>query len=270
MRFKMFVSFLAMVAFTSIAFQNCGGLQSASQEGSQTVRAHAAARPDLADFDGGIDHQRACSLAGKAVPSGSSIVAYKTQTVPDGQSCQKETRTCNDGKLSGSYEFPSCAPVPIVSGGCTPGAVYSFARVTAVEGSLYGVFYGSGMISDNMFGLYQTLLIDSVAKDGSFVARASYLRAWVENGYRATGSCKDGKIEFTVKYKNHSGVAKTLSATGRYGIVGIKYRWLLGGKPVSKNIFDGNGMILDKVVFGPDSKPLEPFSSLGLSDVIGY
>ncbi|WP_409477861.1 hypothetical protein [Pseudobdellovibrio sp. HCB154] len=52
---------------------------------------------------------KSCTFNGKTVAHGSSVQAYKSSSVGYGQSCQGETRTCNDGILSGSYTSSSCA-----------------------------------------------------------------------------------------------------------------------------------------------------------------
>lgn len=51
---------------------------------------------------------KSCTFNGKTVAHGSSVQAYKSSSVGYGQSCQAETRTCNDGVLSGSNTAASC------------------------------------------------------------------------------------------------------------------------------------------------------------------
>ncbi len=43
---------------------------------------------------------------------GDSVTAYLTTTVPYGSSCSSQTRTCNDGTLSGTYTNDSCIVQP--------------------------------------------------------------------------------------------------------------------------------------------------------------
>lgn len=50
-----------------------------------------------------------CLFNGVTVPSGASINAYAKSTATDALGCAPETRTCNDGALSGSYLFATCA-----------------------------------------------------------------------------------------------------------------------------------------------------------------
>lgn len=49
-----------------------------------------------------------CLFNGQTIPSGGSIEAYQNSSVPSGQNCQREVRSCNKGTLSGSYQFASC------------------------------------------------------------------------------------------------------------------------------------------------------------------
>ena len=53
------------------------------------------------------------------IADGTTVTRYQAATVPYGHTCASETRTCNDGALSGSYTFESCtvesAPAQIVT-----------------------------------------------------------------------------------------------------------------------------------------------------------
>jgi len=56
-----------------------------------------------------------CSLPwGGALAATQSVLAYESSSVGCGQSCVSQTRTCNNGVLSGSYQAQSCSPQ-----GCT-------------------------------------------------------------------------------------------------------------------------------------------------------
>ena len=50
-----------------------------------------------------------CLFNGVSLASGKSVNAYKSTTVPFGQTCEVQVRACSDGKLSGDYTFGSCA-----------------------------------------------------------------------------------------------------------------------------------------------------------------
>lgn len=47
---------------------------------------------------------------GGTIAHGSSVTAYAAASVPCGGSCSSQSRSCNDGVLSGSYTKASCAP----------------------------------------------------------------------------------------------------------------------------------------------------------------
>src|SRR5690606_37208478 len=51
-----------------------------------------------------------CSLPwGGTIAHGQNVVAYQASQVACGQSCTKQTRTCSDGNLSGSYTKKNCS-----------------------------------------------------------------------------------------------------------------------------------------------------------------
>lgn len=50
-----------------------------------------------------------CTLNGQTIPSGQSVVVYQSSSVPYGQTCASQTRTCTNGVLSGSYTSASCS-----------------------------------------------------------------------------------------------------------------------------------------------------------------
>ncbi|OGG62798.1 hypothetical protein A3C21_00820 [Candidatus Kaiserbacteria bacterium RIFCSPHIGHO2_02_FULL_59_21] len=52
---------------------------------------------------------RSCTFNGQTITHGNSVTAYQASTVPYGSSCSSQTRTCNDGTLSGSYQYSSCS-----------------------------------------------------------------------------------------------------------------------------------------------------------------
>lgn len=54
-----------------------------------------------------------CSLPwGGSINSGNSTTAYQAATVPNGQSCVSQARTCTNGVLSGSYTNQACSVLP--------------------------------------------------------------------------------------------------------------------------------------------------------------
>ena len=50
-----------------------------------------------------------CQFNNILLSSGKSVIAYQIAMVPSGQSCLSQTRTCNNGVLSGSFGTSSCS-----------------------------------------------------------------------------------------------------------------------------------------------------------------
>lgn len=55
-----------------------------------------------------IPTYQSCTFNNQTVPNGNSISAYQSSSVPYGQTCQRETRTCRDGVFSGTYTSTAC------------------------------------------------------------------------------------------------------------------------------------------------------------------
>lgn len=55
-----------------------------------------------------VQNPSSCLFDGLTIPSSGSVVAYLTSSVPAGQACQMQSRSCVNGVLSGSYSFSSC------------------------------------------------------------------------------------------------------------------------------------------------------------------
>ncbi len=53
-----------------------------------------------------------CEFDGKPLASGKSVVAYETSSVAVGLTCNQELRTCDNGKLSGTYTYSACQATP--------------------------------------------------------------------------------------------------------------------------------------------------------------
>ena len=60
-----------------------------------------------------------CTFNGQTVAHGASVTAYQASSVPAGNQCISEQRTCNNGTLTGSYINSSCT----VAGGGTASGV---------------------------------------------------------------------------------------------------------------------------------------------------
>lgn len=59
-----------------------------------------------------------CTFDRKSIASGDSVTAYSSATVAFGETCVGQTRTCDNGVLSGSNQFSSCsvAAAPVIDG----------------------------------------------------------------------------------------------------------------------------------------------------------
>lgn len=62
---------------------------------------------------------QSCTFNNQTVSHGASVAGYQSSSVPFGQTCTSQQRTCNNGALSGQYANPSCgvAPPPSISSG---------------------------------------------------------------------------------------------------------------------------------------------------------
>lgn len=59
-----------------------------------------------------VTYYNPCSISwNESILHGESIVAYRNQTYPCGETCENETRTCNDGTLSGTFTNETCNAV---------------------------------------------------------------------------------------------------------------------------------------------------------------
>src|SRR3989338_4889438 len=66
---------------------------------------------------------QSCTFNGQTIASGSSVTAYQASSVAAGQTCTSQTRTCQNGSLSGSYTNTSCT---VQSGSNVPTTVNAF------------------------------------------------------------------------------------------------------------------------------------------------
>lgn len=87
-----------------------------------------------------------CTFNGSSVAHGASVTAYQSSSVPYGSSCVSETRTCNNGTLSGSFTNPSCSVGAAASCNINGATVAHGASVTAYQSS--SVPYGSSCVSE--------------------------------------------------------------------------------------------------------------------------
>lgn len=84
-----------------------------------------------------VQSPASCSLPwGGSIAHGGSATAYAASTVPYGSSCTSQTRTCNNGSLSGSYSYSSCSVQPAPSASCNlpwGGTIAHGSSVTAYQ-----------------------------------------------------------------------------------------------------------------------------------------
>jgi len=55
-----------------------------------------------------VESAEQCEFNGQSIVHGSSVVAYSSQSVSSSETCSSETRICNDGSLSGSFNSSTC------------------------------------------------------------------------------------------------------------------------------------------------------------------
>src|SRR5437868_4793739 len=88
-----------------------------------------------------------CTFDGRTVASGDSITAFQSASVPPGQSCTSQTRTCSNGALSASYAFSSCTNAHATTTPLTlpPTVIYGnhYHDPLAVAGYLDVTLYGA-------------------------------------------------------------------------------------------------------------------------------
>ena len=105
-------------------------------------------RTDAASYNGCDAPISNCTFNGQTVLHGASVTAYQTTTVPYGSSCNSQSRTCNNGTLSGSYTKASCSVDP--ASNCTApwGATVAHgSSITAYQTS--SAAYGSTCTSQS-------------------------------------------------------------------------------------------------------------------------
>lgn len=73
---------------------------------------------------------RSCAWNGGTISHGQSVTAYQSAFLPHGSTCVSQARICNEGNLSGSYQYASCTvetippPPTSVSISANPPVIY--------------------------------------------------------------------------------------------------------------------------------------------------
>lgn len=91
------------------ACQNGGNSPSPASSTEKDYYAIAMALAPSITYTIPTDLETDCYFNSEVVTSGSSIVAYASSSVAFGESCLSESRTCENGILSGSYNYASCS-----------------------------------------------------------------------------------------------------------------------------------------------------------------
>jgi hypothetical protein len=103
-----------------------------------------------------------CSWNGGSISSGAHITAYQSDSVPYGNSCVSQTRTCTDGTLSGTYAYASCS---VSHQSCT------LSGVTVAHGESHA-FYSSQTAP--VGNLCSSISQSRTCTDGTLSGSASY------------------------------------------------------------------------------------------------
>jgi hypothetical protein len=160
-----------------------------------------------------------CLFNGQTIASGTSISTYSTSTVPYGQTCVSQTRTCTNGQLSGSATFASCkvdAPASclfngqtVVSGSSVVGYTSSSVpygqtctsqSMTCTNGTLSGnATYGSCVVNGPASCLFNG---QTIASGSTVMAYQSATVAYGSTCASETQTCTNGTLSGT--YTNAS------------------------------------------------------------------
>jgi hypothetical protein len=153
----------------------------------------------------------ACLFNGRTIAHLESVTAYQNSSVSYGQQCQMQTRTCNNGNLSGQYQYGSCTPGSPMSCKFNGQDVAHGSTVKAFESST--VSYGRTCVTQtrscNNGSLNGSYLFSSCSVEGPraclYNGRTilhgqsviSYTLSQVPYGqscttYRTTRTCNDG------------------------------------------------------------------------------
>jgi len=107
---------LAILSLTATVtlFQNCGKAtkQAAGKNSKSDSEVEEEIKRSFDDFSNSGDNSSdpQCDFNGEDLEHGDSVTAYQNSTVPFGSSCVSQVRICQDGILSGSFNFASCTP----------------------------------------------------------------------------------------------------------------------------------------------------------------
>ena len=140
-----------------------------------------------------------CTFGGKTVENFSSVTAYQSDTVAFGEQCVSETRSCNNGSLSGTYSYSSCSVSSAASCSFNGQVIGHGLSVTAYQSS--SVPYGGSCSSENRICTNGTLTgfydepncsVESISPcilNGQTIGSGSSVAAYQASSVPFGGSC---------------------------------------------------------------------------------
>ncbi len=93
-----------------------------------------------------IDQPASCLLNGRTLAHGETAVAFQSSSAFFGKSCNQENRTCDNGALSGTYDFDSCVVDSPISCSLNGSTVTHGTSVVAFESATVG--FGQTCVSE--------------------------------------------------------------------------------------------------------------------------
>lgn len=155
---------ISLVVLT-VVFQNCG--DGFNSKPTNVLRIDSiTCNPDGCESSENALIQ--CSFNGMTVDDGQSITAYRDSSVPFGQSCESESRTCSDGQLSGSFTEELCSPEP--GQDCLIGDMTVTHGTTVVAWAEESVVAGTGTCQS------EERVCDNGSVNGSFLYETCFER----------------------------------------------------------------------------------------------
>lgn len=107
---------------------------------------------------------QSCSFNGQTIADTAGLTAYQAPSVPAGNTCEPEWRTCRNGSLSGGYQYASCVvlqPVVITHQSCT------WNGQTVVHGGSVLAYLAASVPSDEQCQMQMRYCADGIL-DGSY------------------------------------------------------------------------------------------------------
>lgn len=100
-----------------------------------------------------------CNFDGQVLRDGQSVTAYRNSTVSITQTCQSETRICDNGVLSGSNQFATCVAQNLGKQtiAVTKGSSYSPFKLLLIIDDSYTISQSQAKLAQNIDSLIQPL-----------------------------------------------------------------------------------------------------------------